>query len=136
MNKIDLTDYVGFVDSVTSDRTKNPEDLINRIKELSEQNPNLSVSRLLTAGAGLAGEGGEFNDVAKKVVFHDKPWTDELHAEMVKELGDILWYWAQGCMALGIDPYEAVQGNIDKLSKRYPGGFDAWRSENRDPEDK
>ena len=51
---------------------------------------------------------------------------------MQRELGDVMWYWMQGCMALKIDPNEVIQMNIDKLKARYPGGdFDAHYSENR-----
>ena len=51
---------------------------------------------------------------------------------MHRELGDIMWYCMQGCMALDIDPNKVIQMNIDKLKARYPGGdFDAYYSENR-----
>ena len=48
------------------------------------------------------------------------------------ELGDVMWYVAQACMALDISLEEVMDRNIDKLSKRYPAGtFDAYYSENR-----
>ena len=30
---------------------------------------------------------------------------------MIKELGDVMWYWTQGCMALGIDPNTVINMN-------------------------
>ena len=58
--------------------------------------------------------------------------TDENIYHMKRELGDVMWYWMQGCMALDVDPNIIIQMNIDKLKARYPGGdFDAHYSENR-----
>jgi NTP pyrophosphatase (non-canonical NTP hydrolase) len=51
---------------------------------------------------------------------------------MKRELGDIMWYIAQACMALDTDINEILKLNYEKLSARYPEGtFDVWRSENR-----
>ena len=51
---------------------------------------------------------------------------------MKVELGDVMWYVAQACMALDVSLEEVLDRNIDKLSKRYPAGtFDAYYSENR-----
>ena len=46
---------------------------------------------------------------------------------MKRELGDVLWYWVQGCIALGFTPEEVMQENINKLEKRYPNGFEVIR---------
>jgi len=54
----------------------------------------------------------------------------KFHAK--RELGDIMWYWINSCRALGIDPNEVVEENVNKLKARYPGGeFDVHFSENR-----
>jgi hypothetical protein len=51
---------------------------------------------------------------------------------MKRELGDIAWYWANACNALGLDPNLVLAENVNKLESRYPGGkFDAHYSENR-----
>ena len=51
---------------------------------------------------------------------------------MKRELGDIMWYIAQACMALDTSIDEIIQMNFDKLSARYPeGAFSIERSENR-----
>ena len=49
----------------------------------------------------------------------------------MRELGDVLWYWVQGCTALGYTPQEVMEENINKLESRYPNGFDVTMSENR-----
>jgi len=125
MDKIFLHNYKKFVDGVTSDESKNTEVLISRMREMEEQGVN--VARLLTAGIGLASEGGEFDEVVKKMLFQGKPVNEENIFHLKREMGDIIWYWMQGCLALDIDPYEAIEENINKLSSRYPGGFDVWR---------
>ena len=47
------------------------------------------------------------------------------------ELCDIMWYVAQACLALNTNIEEIIEMNTVKLESRYPGGFDAFRSENR-----
>ena len=48
------------------------------------------------------------------------------------ELGDVLWYIAQACMALDTSFDELMEMNFQKLTKRYPAGsFDISSSENR-----
>ena len=66
------------------------------------------------------------------MVFQGKPVNDENIFHMKRELGDIMWYVAQACMALEIDFEDVIEGNIKKLEKRYPGGsFTIRNSENR-----
>jgi NTP pyrophosphatase (non-canonical NTP hydrolase) len=51
---------------------------------------------------------------------------------MKRELGDIIWYWAQACLALHLDPNDVIIENVEKLKERYSGGeFDVSKSENR-----
>lgn len=84
--------------------------------------------RLLNAALGLCGEAGEFGDSLKKWRFHAHP-LDE--AELRKELGDVLWYVALACDALGLRMGDVMTENIEKLRRRYPEGFSAERSLNR-----
>ena len=50
---------------------------------------------------------------------------------MKRELGDVMWYIAQACIALDITMDDVIETNIEKLESRYPGGFDAYLSNNR-----
>ncbi len=87
---------------------------------------------LLTSGIGIASEGGEFNEIVKKIFFQGKPLNEENIFHMKRELGDIMWYWMNACNALGLDPNDVIAENVSKLEARYPGGeFDAHYSENR-----
>lgn len=134
MDKTVLNNYLDFVDEITSPVSKNDDLFVNRIQELHAL--GVDVARLTTAGIGLASEGGEFNEIVKKILFHGKEYSEENVFHMKRELGDIIWYWANACNALGFDPNEVLEENVRKLEKRYPGGkFSIWHSENRQEND-
>jgi len=124
-----LEDYVNFVDEVTSDQSKYFGDMVEALQILQEQ--GVEASRLLTAGIGMSGEIGEFNEIIKKCVFQGKEMDEDRIIHLRKELGDIMWYVAQACLALNTNIEEIIDINTAKLSDRYPGGFDTFRSENR-----
>lgn len=85
---------------------------------------------LLNAVMGLNGEAGEVIDLVKKAIFQGHDLDKE---RMVEELGDVAWYLAVCCEALGVSLEEVMERNIDKLKARYPEGFDKARSVNREP---
>lgn len=118
----DLQKYTEFVEAVTSKASNNLPDFVARLIELEKQNPDLNLPLLMTSAIGLSGEAGEFIEISKKLFFHGKEFTEETKQHAMKELGDIIWYWTNACRALGIDPNQVIQANVDKLSSRYPGG--------------
>jgi len=127
---VDFNKYSHFVDAVTSDCSKDFVSLADRLGELDREGAN--IERLTTAGVGLAAESGEFLEIVKKMVFQGKPWNNDNREHLIIELGDVMWYVAQACMALDISFDEVIEGNVKKLEKRYPGGsFDVHYSENR-----
>ena len=127
---IDFDKYSLFVDAVTSDSSKDFVYLADRLVELDRKGAN--IERLTTAGVGLAAESGEFLDIVKKMVFQGKPWNDANREHLIVELGDVMWYVAQACMALDISFDDVIRGNVRKLEKRYPGGsFSVEKSEVR-----
>ena len=135
INHVDFDRYSHFVDTVTSDTSKNFVDLADRLGELDRQGAN--IERLTTAGVGLAAESGEFLEIVKKMVFQGKPWNDDNREHLIIELGDVMWYVANACMALDISFDDVIRGNVKKLEKRYPGGeFDVHYSENRAANDR
>ena len=77
---------------------------------------------------GLAGEAGEVADEIKKIVGHGHALDKD---KLAKEIGDVCWYIAALCNDLGINLSDVAQANIDKLWKRYPGGFSQDASRNR-----
>ena len=134
MQQIDLNKYKDFVEAVTSKESNDHEAFVERIDFLKKEECNISL--LMTAAFGLSAESGEFTEIVKKIVFQGKPYNDENHFHMYRELGDICWYLINGCRALGIDPNEMFAENVRKLEGRYPGGkFDSYFSENRSDND-
>ena len=133
--KVDLDKYLNFVDGVTSDPSKDYNSFIDSLQLLDKQGSN--INRLLTAAVGISAEGGEFMEIVKKMVFQGKPWNDDNREHLIIELGDVLWYVAQACMALEVSFDDVVAGNVEKLKKRYPGGeFNVYHSENRAVDDR
>ena len=127
---IDFLKYAKFVNAVTSVQSKEHEALIYRLQELEGQ--GFSSERMLTAAVGLCAESGEFTEVVKKIVFQGKEPTEENLFHLKREMGDIMWYFMQACMALDVSPEEIIEMNVEKLKSRYPGGeFDVHYSENR-----
>ena len=129
-NHVDFDKYSHFVDAVTSDCSKDFVSLADRLGSLDRE--GASIERLTTAGVGLAAESGEFLEIVKKLVFQGKPWNADNREHLIIELGDVMWYVAQACMALDVSFDDVVRGNVRKLEKRYPGGsFSVEKSEVR-----
>ena len=87
---------------------------------------------LINSVMGLCGEAGEAIDIVKKWLAqgHD---LDKEH--LAKELGDIAWYLAEAATALDLSLDVILEGNIEKLKKRYPDGFKTKDSLARSSED-
>ena len=139
---IDLNKYKDFVEAVTSKASNDLTTFMDTCDRLDanyelvdgemKHGPDVNIPLLITACFGLAAESGEFIEVPKKIIFQGKPLTEENVFHMVRELGDVMWYWINACRALNVDPNVVIQENIKKLESRYPGGkFDAHYSENR-----
>ena len=127
---VDFQKYSEFVNAVTSDASTDFLALSDRLVALDEKGAN--IERLLTAGVGINAEGGEFLEIIKKMIFQGKPFNADNKEHMIIELGDLMWYVAQACMALDISLDDVIQMNFEKLSARYPeGAFSIERSENR-----
>ncbi|HEX6289477.1 MAG TPA: nucleoside triphosphate pyrophosphohydrolase family protein [Herpetosiphonaceae bacterium] len=85
--------------------------------------------RLAMTALGLVGEAGECSEAIKKHLFHGHPLDQ---AALAKELGDVLWYVAMLADACGLDLESIAAQNITKLRARYPEGFSAQASIERD----
>jgi NTP pyrophosphatase (non-canonical NTP hydrolase) len=137
MARMTLEEYRQFVDSVTSKESKDFASFSHRLSEVhsiskSDMLGDVNVPRLITAAFGLVSEGGEFTEVVKKVLFQGKELDEDNRTRLVKELGDVAWYWANACTALNVDPLDVLELNAEKLKARFPEGhFSAERSENR-----
>lgn len=101
---------------------------VNEYQRLAMSTLNPALDRkevLINSVMGLCGESGEAIDIVKK-------WLAQGHAldkeRLAKELGDVAWYLAEAATALDIPLEDIFQGNLDKLKKRYPEGFDTQKS--------
>ena len=130
MANIDPDKYIEFVRQTTSPASSKYSKLAERLTELDAQGAD--VSRLMTAAFGMSAEAGEFTEIVKKMFLQGKPYNDANIEHLKIELGDILWYAAQACMALDVSFEEVLERNYLKLSARYPEGtFSVYKSENR-----
>lgn len=77
---------------------------------------------------GLSGESGEVTDLFKKKIYHGHHVKVK---DVVKELGDVLWYLSGIATECGLSLEDIALENIDKLKRRYPDGFSQERSINR-----
>ena len=102
--------------------------LMEKMDENAEFPWDTDIGEVLNGCLGLAGEAGEFTDMVKKWIFHEKPFDPD-HA--MKELGDVLWYVAMICHSFGWNLNTIMQMNVDKLKARYPEGFDVDKSAHR-----
>lgn len=78
------------------------------------------TARIIYPTLGLTGEAGEVSDKVKKVIRDSEgDFTDEIKKEIMKELGDVLWYCATLAHDLGFSLSDVAFGNIEKLESRF-----------------
>ncbi|MBP5461933.1 MAG: HNH endonuclease [Lachnospiraceae bacterium] len=85
--------------------------------------------QIKNAAMGIAGECGEIVDIIKKHYFQGHE-LDVNHT--IEEVGDLMYYITVLLVKLRIDISDVFMANMDKLNTRYPVGFSADRSINRD----
>lgn len=66
------------------------------------------------AALGLAGETGEAVEHIKKL-YRDGKWNEE---DFIKEMGDVIYYWARLLDIKGIPASKVLSVNMEKLNKR------------------
>ena len=68
---------------------------------------------------GLAGEAGEIANKVKKVYRdNDGELTRQAQADLMDELGDVLWYVAALATEIGYDLDDVAAHNLEKLAAR------------------
>ena len=122
-------EYMNFVDSVTSESSKKMLEMVHSFAVMEEQ--GAIPSRLLTTALGLNGEASEFSELIKKCIFQGKEFNENTKSKLKSELSDVMWYIAQGCIALDTTIEELMEINTSKLKERYPDGFDKNKSNAR-----
>lgn len=81
---------------------------------------------------GLSGESGEFAEKVKKLI-RDKgsKVDDEFRMEIMKELGDVLWYVSALAKTLNLKLGEVARINLMKLQNRQRRGKLGGSGDNR-----
>lgn len=88
--------------------------------------------RLVSFVFGLMGEGGEVAEKFKKLIRdQDGKISEDDKAEILKELGDILWYINGIATLLGSNLETVAQMNIDKILSRKSRGVAHGSGDNR-----
>ena len=81
---------------------------------------------------GLVGEAGEVAEKVKKIIRdQDGKLTEDNKIEIIKELGDVLWYIAIMADEMGVNLEEVAVMNIDKLESRKNRGKLGGSGDNR-----
>lgn len=89
-------------------------------------------ARLIYPTLGLCGEAGEVSEKIKKIIRDGNgEVTEEKRTEILKEIGDVLWYIAALCSDLDVDMGEVAQANLDKLFSRKERGVIHGNGDNR-----
>jgi len=96
------------------------------------QNYDLRDGTYVDKILGLVGEAGELADKYKKII-RDKGSviSDADNAELVKELGDVLWYVATLARYLGTTLDDVASLNVAKLTDRQQRNLIKGEGDNR-----
>lgn len=81
---------------------------------------------------GVGGEAGEITEKIKKIVRDKKGIiTDEDREDLMREVGDVLWYLAILSRHLGYDFDDVASANLAKLQSRKSRGTLRGKGDNR-----
>lgn len=101
--------------------------LIAKETELYAHSPSY-IAKVL----GLVGEAGEVAEKYKKIIRDKQGIVSEADkTELIKELGDVLWYVAVLAEYLGVSLEDVADGNISKLTDRKGRGTQRGSGDNR-----
>lgn len=100
--------------------------------DLGQQTSELNDPAFMEKILGLSGETGEFCDKVKKIL-RDKggQYDDADRTEMLKELGDVLWYVASVARYLDEPLSQVAAHNVEKLESRLERGKITGSGDNR-----
>ena len=103
---------------------------LNEYQRLAARTINMDLlmeEQEMHALHGMVGEIGELHSLYQKLFQGHEIEIEHLK----KEVGDLLWFIAEYCTAMGWTLEEIAQMNIDKLKARFPEGFEIDKSLHR-----
>lgn len=106
---------------------------LNRYQELAMVTAQYGVGNKINYPIlGLVGEAGEMANKYKKVLRDDDGvLREEKRQDLIKELGDVLWYAAACARDLDVSLEEVAQLNLGKLMARNAAGTIRGSGDNR-----
>ena len=116
VEEIDNAAYEIFVKSLA----KPADEILSSLSALTAELTHMAM--------GVAGEAGELVDAIKKHAIYNKPLDRE---NIIEELGDLDFFITRLCQILNITRDEYRAKNIEKLGKRYPGGYSDAKAQAR-----
>lgn len=84
-------------------------------------------SMITHAVFGMCSETGEIAGIFQKT--YQGRDIDFVHLK--RELGDVCWFVAEACTAMGVSLEDVMECNIQKLKDRFPEGFDPYLDQHR-----
>jgi NTP pyrophosphatase (non-canonical NTP hydrolase) len=97
-------------------------DFINTLYPPSQERKDRFAEEyeLTHAMLGLAGETGEVIDLIKKNLAYGKELDKE---KLTLEMGDLFHYFMRIACLTGLSLDDIIEGNLKKLSARFPNGY-------------
>ena len=80
-------------------------------------------ANLVHAALGVSTEAGKFATSVKRIHRYRKELDLNMRANIVEELGDLMWYIALAASAIEVDLELIANGNILKLMSRFPDNY-------------
>lgn len=97
---------------------------VHRTSDGMYTNSPSKIDKLMRACLGLTGEAGECADIIKKAAdYNNYVLTKEDEENLIKEMGDVLFYLTNMAFMLNVDLKKVINENIAKSHRRYENGF-------------
>lgn len=117
---------------ILPDASKYDEEALKYLNPLKPNQLSKRVADATHGALGISSEVGELSDVIKKAFVNNMELDKK---EIIKELGDVLWYCALVARSVDSNLHEAMAVNLEKIHARYGDkGYSEIRynRENRD----
>lgn len=114
-------EYVRFVKEVTPKTVTEMECFAERLIALNDNELCDSISRLITGSSGMCAETGAIQKTVIDLIHINGKLDYHAVYELKGQLGDVLFYWVQMCVALGLNTDELLDINKQKILARIEG---------------
>jgi len=92
----------------------------------------INDNRIAFYALGIADEAGEVAGKIKKLIREkNSVLTEDYKKEIVKELGDVLWYMTQMCTYMNVSLEDVAKSSIEKIMSRQERGKLFGNGDNR-----